>query len=99
MSLRLLTHVISLPQQAGLLKINPDAVTPPPVLTLMALSLGDNPLWSLCSRDSDTLTCVPRPHETLPSIEREREGERQSKNDWDYSRCCVNYKLFLMKGR
>ena len=51
-SLELLTHVINLPQQPGLLKINPDGVTPTPsLLILMAPSLGDNPLWILSSWD------------------------------------------------
>lgn len=58
-SLQLLTHVISQPQQPGLLEINPDAVTLLLLLTLMAPFLCDNPLWILSSRDSDTLTCIP----------------------------------------
>lgn len=38
MSVRPLTHVISLPQQPGVLKINPDAVTLPPARTDGSLS-------------------------------------------------------------
>lgn len=64
----------------------------PPSLTMMAPSLGDNPLWILSSRDSDTLTCITQSHKMLLSIEKGRQSE-------DYSQLCINYKLFLMKGR
>lgn len=49
MSLQPLTHVIRPPQQPGVLKINPDAVTPPPARTDGSLSGRQSPLVPLQS--------------------------------------------------
>lgn len=95
MSLQLLTHVISLPQHAGLLKINPDIVTPPPSSCWwLPLFPGNTPLWSLRSRDSDMLTCkYPAPWDSLHKW-------KGWQSDQDYSLACINCVLFLflMKG-
>lgn len=45
------------------------------------------------SGDLDTLTCV------LQSLERSLSIEQGRPSDQDYSQCCVNYKLFLMRGK